>query len=215
MADTNKTTPEELAEKLDHYQATTIPVHIDIDVKHTVLELVEAERILRAATLISLGDCNCRKTKKNCDKPVNVCMVLNNPVEESSEWGDSFREVSVEEALEALRVSHEAGLVHLAYRKNNGDISELCSCCECCCWFLGTLKQYDFHDGVVESSHVARHLREECVACGLCVMKCPFDAWVAEEDGAKPTLNEDRCFGCGVCVTACPSNAIAFVERGQ
>jgi len=213
VTDERKLTPEEIAEKLDHCTATTIPVHIEIDVTHTVVRLTEAEKILRKATVISLGDCYCRKTKGNCDKPVNTCLVLNQKVEGMKEWDSSFHEVSVDKALSVLKESHEAGLVHLAFRNKDGEINMFCSCCDCCCWFLDKLKQFDYHDGVVESSHIAKHLPDQCVACGLCVQKCPFDAWKAGKDGGKPTLAAEKCFGCGVCVTACPSQAIAFVPR--
>ena len=49
MPDAKNYTPEEVAEKLQGYTASTIPVHIDIDVKHTVVDLAEAEKILREA----------------------------------------------------------------------------------------------------------------------------------------------------------------------
>lgn len=213
MPDAKKVIPQDVEEKLLGYSAVTIPVHVDVDVKHTVVELREAEKILREATVISLGDCTCRKTEGNCDKPVNTCLILNQKVEGTPEWDSSFHEVSVDKALSVLKESHEAGLVHLAFRNKDGEIHEFCSCCDCCCWFLGILKQYDYHHGVAESSHVAQHLPEKCVACGLCVQECSFDAWMPGEDGGKPTLLTNKCFGCGVCVTACPSQAIAFVER--
>ena len=213
MSDNGKLTREEMAEKLDHYTAMTIPVHIEIDVKQTIVNLPEAESLLRKASSIALGDCVCRVEAQNCDKPVHVCLALNRPLEEVQQDGASFHAATIDEALEALKLSHEAGLVHLAFRNKDGEINEFCSCCECCCWFLGNLKKYDYHHGVAESSHIAQHLPDQCVACGLCVQKCPFDAWTAGEDGAKPILATEKCFGCGVCVTACPSHAIAFVLR--
>jgi len=143
-----KPSSEEIAEKLNHYTATTIPVHINIDVRQVVVTLPEAEQILSAATSIALGDCVCRSTEKNCDRPVNVCLSLNRPLEEVREDNPSFHAVSVGEALSALKRSHEAGLVHLAFRNKQGEIHEFCSCCECCCWFLAKLKQFDYHDAV-------------------------------------------------------------------
>jgi Na+-translocating ferredoxin:NAD+ oxidoreductase subunit B len=213
VTDERKPTSEEIAEKLNYYTATTIPVHIDIDVKQTVVNLPEAESILRAASSIALGDCVCRKEGQNCDNPVHVCIALNRPLEKVKEDNASFHAATIDEALAALKLSHEAGLVHLAFRNKSGEINEFCSCCVCCCWFLGKLKQFDYHDGVAESSHIAKHLPDQCVACGLCVQKCPFDAWKAGDDGGKPVLMTEKCFGCGVCVTACPSQAIFFVPR--
>ncbi len=215
MSAEKKAQPEEIAEKLDHYRATTIPVHVEVEVKHMVFALDEAERILREATAIALGDCDCRKKKGDCSHPVHNCIAVSHSQEQDREWWSSFQEVTVAEALAVLRESHDSGLVHLAYRRNDGEITEFCSCCSCCCWFLGALKQFDYHDGVVESSRVARHLPELCIACGLCVSKCPFDAWVPAQDGARPSLAVEKCFGCGVCVTACPSHAIAFEPRSE
>jgi electron transport complex protein RnfB len=213
VSDEKRVTTEEIAEKLDHYTAITIPVHIDIDVRHTVVDLSEAETILRNAKTIALGNCGCRSDENKCGRPIDVCLVMNQSEAQLKSDFPSFNYVTIARALEALQRSHEAGLVHLAFRKGDGEITEFCSCCECCCWFLGKLKQFDYHDGVVESSHIARHLPEQCVACGLCVQKCPFDAWQADENGDKPTLRTEKCFGCGVCVTACPAHAIVFELR--
>jgi Pyruvate/2-oxoacid:ferredoxin oxidoreductase delta subunit len=213
LPDVKKHPPETIAEALDHYTATTIPVHIEIDVKQRVVNLSEAKSILRRASSIALGDCVCRTEKGNCSKPVHVCIGLNRPIAEIQKENASFHTATLDEALEALKLSHEAGLVHLAFRNKDGVINEFCSCCSCCCWFLNKLQQFDYHDGVVESSHIAKHLPEQCMACGLCIQKCPFEAWKADCDGEKPTLLEGKCFGCGVCVTACPSQAIALVPR--
>jgi len=213
VSDARKTVPEEIAETLDHYQAVTIPVHVDINVRHTVVDLSEAGSILRKADSVALGDCACRSKENACGRPIHVCLVMNQSEEALRKDFPSFEYVTLERALEALRESHEAGLVHLAFRKHDGEITEFCSCCECCCWFLGNLKQFDYHDGVVESAYVAQHLPEKCLACGLCVEKCPFDAWEAGGNGEKPILREEKCFGCGVCVTACPAQAIAFHLR--
>jgi len=45
--------PEEIADALDHYQATTITVHNDIDVRHTVVEFSEAEPLFPPCHRIS------------------------------------------------------------------------------------------------------------------------------------------------------------------
>lgn len=53
-----------------------------------------------------------------------------------------------------------------------------------------------------------------CIACGLCVNTCPFEAitfnknWVAE-------VNEEKCTACGRCVEVCPQQIIRFHEKGN
>ena len=202
-----------VAETVEHYTATTIPVHVDVDVKQIVLNLTEAERILREAESIALGPCDCRKTKGRCDAPLDVCLTLGEDGDHAIETWEGFRHVTVDEALAALRASHEAGLVHLSYRKPGEEATVFCSCCSCCCWFLNALKQFDYHDAIVESSHIATHNVDTCVACGMCVVWCPFEAWSTAANGGKPTLDPAKCFGGGVCVSSCPTEAIPFVPR--
>ena len=212
-SETERKQPQDVAEAVEHYTATTIPVRIDIDLKQVVINLAEAEKLLRDAESIALGPCACRVEKHNCDRPIDVCLTLDEDSDHAVETWEGFRHVSAEEALAALRTSHEAGLVHLAYRKPGQESTIFCSCCACCCWFLNALKQFDYHDAVVESSHVARQDTERCVGCGTCVERCPFDAWAPARNGEKPLLSAEECFGCGVCVSGCPVGAISLVPR--
>jgi ferredoxin len=200
-----------LAEVVAGYTATTIPVHVEIAVDQIVLNLGEAEGLLRKANSIARGPCECRANHRRCSAPVDVCLTLNDASGAAVETRDGFRTVAVDEALAALRLSHEAGLVHLAYREPGLDATLFCSCCPCCCWFLSNLRRFDYHDAIVESSHAAEHDVSRCMGCGLCVTRCPFGAWT--HDGEIPTLHRERCFGCGVCMSACPHEAIAFVPR--
>lgn len=203
---------QDVAEAVGGYTATTIPVHVGIAVNQVVLNLQEAEALLRKAGSIALGPCECRTDdRKHCDAPVDVCLTLDNASKVAAELREGFRAITVDEALAALRRSHDAGLVHLSYRKLGLDATLFCSCCSCCCWFLNTLRRFDYHDAIMESSHVAEHVREHCVGCGLCVTRCPFGAWT--HDSELPTLRPERCFGCGLCVSTCPAGAIAFIPR--
>jgi len=198
------------ASENDEYTATAIPVRIEIDAKQAVLDLTEAEEILRDAKSIALGPCICRQQEQNCDAPVNVCLALN---QEEADLYEGFEPVSIERALEALRISYEAGLVHLAYRKPGKPITEFCSCCSCCCWLLKRLRAMDYHESIVESRFVAQQDTDACIGCGTCIERCPFDAWLPSENGGAPSLRTAGCFGCGVCVTSCPADAIRLVPR--
>lgn len=211
---TEGTEPSEAINAVKGYTATTVPVHVGIAVDQVVLNLQEAEALLRKAGSIALGPCECRTdSRKHCDAPVDVCLTLDGASEVATESRAGFRTITVAEALAVLRLSHDAGLVHLAYRKPGMQATLFCSCCSCCCWFLGTLSRFDYHDAIVVSSHVTEHLLERCGGCGACVTRCPFGAWT--RDSELPALLPGRCFGCGLCVSTCPAGAIAFVPRSS
>ncbi|GAB4490777.1 MAG: RnfABCDGE type electron transport complex subunit B [Thermodesulfovibrionales bacterium] len=46
-----------------------------------------------------------------------------------------------------------------------------------------------------------------CIACGICVKVCPFDAPSVSNSLSRIDLN--KCKVCGLCVTKCPTKAIA------
>ncbi|HJW75645.1 MAG TPA: 4Fe-4S dicluster domain-containing protein, partial [Thermoleophilia bacterium] len=58
---------------------------------------------------------------------------------------------------------------------------------------------------------------QACTLCGICVRRCPFDAWALQGKGDDRVLRltESECRGCGVCATGCPEDAIAMVGREQ
>jgi ferredoxin len=211
--ETERKATERVEDAVDRYTATTIPVHIDIRSQQVVLNLSEAETLLREAESIALGPCECRRNARHeGDAPSESCLALNQSADRAGELWEEFRPVTVEEALDVLHATHRAGLVHLAYRKPGESATLFCSCCTCCCWFLNALKRFDYHDAVVEASHVAQHGIDRCIGCGACVTRCPFEAWSPRED-AKPRLDPGICFGCGLCVSTCPTDAISFVPR--
>lgn len=45
-----------------------------------------------------------------------------------------------------------------------------------------------------------------CIACGLCVRTCPFDAIIITDNHAY--IDPDKCKTCGKCVPVCPTHAI-------
>lgn len=49
--------------------------------------------------------------------------------------------------------------------------------------------------------------KNECVACGICAVTCPFEA-ITVDDVA--VCDEDNCFDCSACIDACPQGAISM-----
>ena len=53
-----------------------------------------------------------------------------------------------------------------------------------------------------------RYVREDlCVACGLCVDACPYEARVMNYDTRVADVEYALCQGCGVCAMVCPNKA--------
>lgn len=206
-------TREQVADAVDHYTASTIPVHLSLQASQVVLSQPEMERLLSSADCIGLADCECRLERQRCDGPLDVCLSLGETARKLIAEGHA-RPVPISGALGALTRSHQAGLVHLAYRKEGSDdIEAVCSCCACCCWFLTELQRFDYRNALAESAFVAVFDPARCDGCGVCAERCPFQAWERTDDAAR--FEQDRCFGCGLCVTACPAHAISLVERSQ
>ena len=129
-----------IADDLKH--AVTIPVNIDLGAQHRVYDLSEIKEILEKSERYAVSNCGCKKRLSNCDSPRDVCLSVNYYADEVLETGEyNSKEISFEEALEVLRRSHEAGLVHMAYTMKGGDVPFLiCSCCPCCCLICLTKK---------------------------------------------------------------------------
>jgi ferredoxin len=211
MATKNDWTEKELREKAEDMIAVTVPVNMRIEGKQKILDLAAAEKLLRTAHVISLRNCGCRERLRKCNAPLDVCLFMDKEAEEAIKNGNS-RAISVEEALDVLKRSHEAGLVHLAFT-NRGDAKPwvICSCCSCCCHALSSIVRFNIPEAVTESEHVAFQDVEKCNDCGICVERCQFRAR-RMVDG-KLVFDRAKCFGCGLCVTVCPTEAISFVER--
>jgi len=190
-------------------KAVTLPVNVEVEAEHMVLDLSEVEKLLRGAKNIVLQDCGCRNEKRNCDSPLDTCISLDvedDYVEMYSQYHPRF--VTVEEALDALRRSHEAGLVHMAYvLKGSDKVSPICSCCHT----LGDLTRFGISTQVLTSRLVAEDDDSKCIDCRKCVERCVFGAR-AMVDGEK-SYDAARCFGCGLCVSTCTTQAIGLKER--
>ncbi|MFX0078891.1 MAG: ATP-binding protein [Candidatus Hermodarchaeota archaeon] len=196
---------------VDVMTAVTLPVEIKMEGTTRIYDFNQAEAILKKANIISLGECDCRNKVQACDGPLDVCLTIDKEAEIMISKGKG-RKVTLDEALFALKHSHDAGLVHMSYTDTGEDEPFIiCSCCACCCHSLSGLMRFDLPELVVESDHVAFQNEDTCVHCGVCVDRCHFQA----RSMKNGTLNyaSAKCFGCGVCVSTCPVEAISMVKR--
>jgi ferredoxin len=192
--------------------AVAIPVDISIRSKQRILDLSELEKILKSATAISQAECGCREKVGNCIDPMDGCLGVNDLAIEMIEEGDA-KQITVEEALEAMKRTYEAGLVHMAYVFEGKDkVEYICSCCRCCCHSLSAAIRFGYEDHVFSSNYLAEQNEGKCKSCGTCVERCQFEARALIDGDLE--FSQDKCFGCGLCVRTCPEEAISLVERG-
>jgi Pyruvate/2-oxoacid:ferredoxin oxidoreductase delta subunit len=207
--------PEHLEHIAQNYKAgVTIPVNVRIGGEHHVLNMENVRRILSSARIISVMDCGCRTMYGHCDAPLNVCLDLNEVAERHMAIGWA-REITLDEALDILERTDEAGLVHMAYGHGEfyepGVINSVCSCCSCCCGIFSGVLRFDRYPHLLTSHAIAATDASSCIDCGDCVDRCQFGA--REMVHGSLAFNPDLCFGCGLCVSTCPTYAITLVDK--
>jgi Pyruvate/2-oxoacid:ferredoxin oxidoreductase delta subunit len=200
-------------------KAIVIPVNTEIKQDHVVLNFDNVKKIVESAKTIAVKDCSCRVDLKRCDAPVENCMNFNETAEEMLTSEDpriqsySPHRVSKVEAMEVLKKSTDAGLVHMAYvsKENPTKIGTICSCCSCCCEILGGILRFGMAPHVLTASAKSVWNSLKCVNCGKCVDRCHFGSRKIVNGALE--INSDRCFGCGICVSTCPTEAISVVDK--
>ena len=198
----------------NYKEAITVPVNVEIEAEHLVLNLENVTQILSKARTISVMDCYCRMKFGHCDAPVNTCIDMNEIAERNIANGVA-REITFDEALDILEKTHEAGLVHMALGHGEsykpGVINSVCSCCSCCCGILSGVLRFGLAPHLLTSQAISVTDTSACTACGVCVGRCQFGA--REMVNNKLAFEPELCFGCGLCVSTCPTNAIQLLDK--
>lgn len=197
-----------MKEKKIPVSSKVIPVMQSFEGSQYILPTERALHIMQKAKTVALADCTCRTAFKNCDNPVETCILLDHVADELLERGVA-REISLREAEETLLEADKYGLVHLTIY-NPAGIYAICSCCECCCHDLQSIKKYGRPDITAKSDYIA-FVENTCTHCGICVERCVFDA--RRMDNGKMIFEPEKCYGCGLCVSTCPENAIKLIPR--
>ncbi|MGD1995359.1 MAG: 4Fe-4S binding protein [Anaerolineae bacterium] len=195
---------------------TPPPIHRVIPVEEAIPFDLEVFPYERAAALVEsarswgVRDCICRVQRRlvgnECDYPLEACLVLA-PVEGAFRGDGPTRPLSKEQALELLRETEEAGLVH-----STGNFRDrhyyICNCCTCCCAVLRGLVEHGVPTAVARSGFRSAVDAEICSGCGACVERCPFEALSVPEEICR--VDHARCLGCGVCASSCPTGALGL-----
>ena len=116
----------------------------------------EALELVNVANGVALGPCDCRRTFKKCDHPLDAEILLG-PTRHLIRHviGKDSREITREEAAEILRTHQRRGLVFTII-KCRGDFYAICSCCSCCCVPLRLSKKYGIGEALVRHKDIVK-----------------------------------------------------------
>jgi ferredoxin len=134
------------------------------------LLLGEAEAIVQQVPHVYLWPCDCRSMFGRCGKPVTVCLLFEN--NRGLGW-----EISAERAVQVLRASDKAGLMHTGYAGRPVDeIGAICNCCTDCCFPHLAAQRLGAADVWPRRRHRAVVRTARCTLCWRCTRRCPFGA---------------------------------------
>ncbi len=195
-----------------------IPAMVSVEPEqHAVFPFEMMEEVIKKVKVIALVHCPCRTMARlsgrtRCDYPLENCIKYDELAEYVIERGIG-REITKQEALEIIKKSEEAGLVHLVDNAREG-IKHTCNCCGCCCWSVGTIRRKKIPRDVLMAIYFLRETDlEKCTGCGQCADICPVQ--VIKMEGDFPVVDKEWCIGCGVCAVPCPSGAVKLVRKSD
>jgi len=174
------------------------------------------ESVIDQAEIFAVTHCACRIPYKmkggKCDHPDEVCLKFDEMAQYVIDKGLG-RQISREEALEIIKISEDAGLVHFVDNTVEG-VKHTCNCCGCACWNVGSIKRRKIPRDVIMATYFMRETDEgQCTGCGECIEICPVNA--LRIDGDYPVVDEEWCIGCGVCGPKCPTGAVKLRLRND
>jgi ferredoxin len=193
--------------------ARVIPIEETLDSGTKIFPFENARQYIEDADVITVSTCYCRHKQRlldrGCQYPDEVCLQIGPFAEFVKERGFG-RAITKEEALQVLKKSADAGLVHTSSNTRER-IDFICNCCTCCCGILKGVSHFGAPVRSISSNYEVQVDPDLCTGCGECAVKCQMDAVTVHEGKAR--VQEDRCIGCGVCAYHCPFEAMRLVSR--
>jgi Pyruvate/2-oxoacid:ferredoxin oxidoreductase delta subunit len=185
-------------------------------------ELLPEENIrelIKGADPITVIPCCCRRSMRDCDAPLDVCLQLNKGAEYAI-TRKAGKRISSEEAIAIADRAADKGLIHTWPMVKRGRLNEICNCCrDCCALFAIGLKLGNMEQILEKSRFRAEVDQDLCNGCQDCVERCFFEAIEMKKSPLarkfKATIDTDKCFGCGLCTIVCEPGAVAMKLDGS
>jgi len=189
-----------------------ITINVPIPDPTEVLPFDTISEMVKNEPVVALADCYCRRTQQilgnACQHPTETCLYFNGLALLQVEAGRAHM-ITPEKALEVLRISEEAGLVHNVSNCAGG-ISTICNCCTCSCGAMKSMKMRR-RNASTTSRFISQQDVEKCTLCSACVRACPMEAISIREQHL--VIEEEACIGCGLCISRCPQGALSMALR--
>ena len=186
----------------------------------SVMLLHEVEAMIDAAADIVVQPCNCRRSGKYCERPVETCIWLDDGARAALDRGHG-RPLTKEAAKKLLRWADKKGLMHTAdseWRRRG--LHAICNCCACDCYLFRAAAELGSKGAWPKIRYLAEIDATECSLCGACVKRCHFSAFyhdgpivkIKGKDKKMVSFDPNKCWGCGLCANTCPTEAIGMMQ---
>ena len=193
-----------------------LPERDTISEKSEILPFEDAVKLVKERDYIAVAYCPCRVIARlvgeGCRRSLENCIHMGSVGKYMVEHGMA-RRITADEAIEILRKANREGLVHLTERSKH--VATICNCCDDCCIFFRAIHEAKHPNTIAHSSYFASVDHSKCIACGICVLRCPMKAIRVKVNREPANVDVQKCLGCGVCVPTCPVEAIELVERDE
>jgi Pyruvate/2-oxoacid:ferredoxin oxidoreductase delta subunit len=200
-----------------------IEINESLDFKSQALPYELVRELIEKNNDFAVLPCQCRLIGELTGEPCEVapskmgCFLVGI----AAQWAPSICKdaqiLTKEEAIQFLKDTEKAGLVHNTTSGSSESSIFICNCCSCHCGALYPAKLVHVK-GAATSNYSPKINMELCIKCETCLRKCPNEAilhkWPVESDSSdeKMIIREDLCIGCGICAANCPQNAIKMIK---
>ena len=200
-----------------------IEINETIDAENKVLPFELVKELIDKNEHFGVIRCQCRHVAEVAGEPCKSasadmgCFVVG-PAAQMQVSQGLARSISKEEAIEFIKATEKAGLVHNTVADISIESSLfICNCCSCCCGVLYPARQLAYVN-IEKSNYTPEWNMDLCNVCETCLKKCPngaiYHKYAEKTDGSDElmVLREERCIGCGVCSANCPKDAIKMIK---
>ena len=200
-----------------------IEINESLDYESQVLSYEIVKQLIDENEYFAVVPCQCRLigelTGEPCDcAPAEMgCFMVGLAARALPEMTEHVRVLTKEEAIQFLKDTEKAGLVHNASYGSEEQGMFICNCCSCHCAELYPARLMH-SKGANPSNYQPHRNMDLCVKCETCMRMCPGEA-IYHKYPNKPDssdeqmlIREDLCIGCGVCAANCPKDAIKMIK---